>query len=294
MDFTIRENNNGRYISIDANDFEAGINFFTKQSNLFQIQLRGAYGQEKQTIDFNAFDRIAHQLKILSFSGLNGKLEIIENLDSIYNLVNLQKLFINDKINFKLDVSKFPKLTELGVLFSTKITGLEKLSELKKLVISGGYSKIDLAFFQELNSLEELHIYKSSKLENLKGLNYLKNLKKIKLAYNNKLNKIEATKETDLKILHIEKCNQLSDFSCLSENSIIEEIFIDNIASLSFIRDMNSLYKINFFHCEDGNMEPLIASKTLKQINFHPNKKHYTHTIEEVIEITGAQRGRNK
>lgn len=293
MDFRIRENNNGRYIIIDANDFKEGINFFAKQNDLFQIQLRGAYGGEKQILDFSGFRNIANQLKVLSFSGFNGKLEIIEEFDSIYSLEKLEKLFINDKHNFKLDVSKFSGLKELGIVFSSKVEGLENLSNVNKIVISGGYPKIDLTFLQALESIEELHIYKSSKLESLKGIEHLKNLKKLKLAYNGKLENIKMLEETNLKSLHIEKCKQLSDFSYLSNNNSIEELFIDNLDSLTFISNMSSLYKINFMLSKDGDMTPLLGSKQLKQINFHPNKKHYTHTIEEVIETTGAQRGRN-
>ena len=40
-------------------------------------------------------------------------------------------------------------------------------------------------------------------------------------------------------------------------------------------------------------MTPLLELKPEKQINFYPNRKHYSHTIEEIIELTGAKRGRN-
>ena len=38
-------------------------------------------------------------------------------------------------------------------------------------------------------------------------------------------------------------------------------------------------------------MNPLLQSQSLEIINFYPNKKHYTHTIEEINKATSTRRG---
>lgn len=149
----------------------------------------------------------------------------------------------------------------------------------------------NLQRFSELINLRILHIY-SSKIQSIEGIEKLP-IEELSLVRNNYLKDIQTLKELIfLKELNIEKCKLLTDFSFLG-NTSIRELFIDDLDSIKFISSMFSLEKINFWNCKDGDMTPLLELKSLKQINFYPNKKHYSQTIEEIIELTGAKRGRN-
>lgn len=277
----VRKNQNGEYIIVHANNFEKGIEF-AKQNKLFQIQLRGAYGTIKQEIDFNLLSTISEQLKMLSFSGFNGKLESIKNLDAIYELENLETLYVQDKQNFKINISRFKNLKKLSVFFSSNIIELSIAKNLETLVIVGGYSKSDLDFLENLQSLKTLHIYKSSKIKTLNGTQKLTNLSELKLAFNKNLSDIDKIQETHIKKLYIEKCKKLTDFSILKNNSSIQELFITELESLNFVKSMKKIEKIHFWHCEDGDLNPLFESKTLKTVFITKDKKHYTHTQAQI------------
>ena len=290
MELKIRENQHGKYVIIHSNDFSEGIEF-ALQNKVSQIQLRGAIGTITQKIDFGLFKKISNQIKVLSISNLNNT--IIENLEGIYELKNLETIFLSDKLNFELDISKFGNLTQFGGVYTKKTLNLERHKNIKTLVISSGYPAINLSFLNKLENLTTLHIYKANKLDNLVGIENLINLKEITIAHCSKINSIVEILNSRLEKLSIEKCKLLTDFSFLKGNNSIKEIFIDKLDSIEFIKNMPNLERINFWDCIDGDLTPLLNLKRLKQINFYPNKKHYSHTIEEIINITGASRGRN-
>jgi hypothetical protein len=293
MGFIIRENANGPYISIETNNFEEGINF-VKENRLEQIQLKGSITKDVHNIDFKLFESISNQLKTLSISDLNSKISVIQNPDSLYKLRELKTFFINQKIDFNIDFSLFESLTQAGLVYSPKILNLPKASRIETLVITSGYPQKDLIFISSIISLKTLHIYKSSVLENIKGVEKLANLEDLKLAFNTKLNNIEAVNNSGVQKLQIEKCKSLNDFSFLKNNVSIKELFIDELDSIEFITTMANLEKINFWNNKDGDMTPLLKAKGLSQINFFPDKKHYSHTLKEIIEKTGARQGKNK
>ncbi len=293
MELIIRENANGPYVSVETNNFAEGIDF-VKENRLEQIQLKGSIGKSIHYIDFKLFESISTQLKTLSISDFNSKISVIQNPNSLYKLRSLKKLFINQKIDFTIDLSLFENLTQAGLVYSPKILNLNKASKIDTLVITGGYNQKDLVLLESMISLTTLHIYKSSTLENIKGIEKLTNLQDLKLAFDTKLENIEAINDSNVQKLQIEKCKSLNDFSFLKMNVTIKELFIDHLDSIKFLPAMENLEKINFWHNEDGDMTPLLNAKKLTQINFSPNKKHYSHTLEEIIKKTGAKQGRNK
>lgn len=135
-----------------------------------------------------------------------------------------------------------------------------------------------------MRNLEILHIY-SSKIQNLDGVEKL-SIRELSLARNNKLEDIHKINEvSSLENLEIECCKKLLDFSFLKDNSYIEDLFIDKLDSIDFVESMPNLKKINFWNCKDGNMTPLLKSQSLEDVNFYPNKRHYTHTLKEIEEI---------
>ena len=281
MELNIRQNSNGSYISIQTNNFEEGIKF-AKENKLEQIQLKGALDNNKHNVDFKLFESISNQLKILSISDLNSKISIIQNSDSLYKLTSLKKLFINQKIDFNIDLSLFENLVQVGLLFSPKITNLNKASKIETLVITSGYPKEDLTLLDSMASLQTLHIYKSSILENINGIEKLKNLKELKLAFNPKLTNIEAINDSQVEKFQVEKCKNLTNFSILKANNKIKDLFITELDSLQFVSSMRSLEKIHFWDCKDGDLNPLLKSSSLKTAYITSNKKHYSHTQAEI------------
>lgn len=278
LDKTIRENLDGDYLTIHVENFKEGVEY-AAQKKLQQIHLIG--GRAKNVIvDFKELNKLSETLQYISFIQDIGN---VINFESIYNLKEMRKIYIHDKQKFTFDVSRFTKLQHLGGDYWNGLINLDKAYSLTSLVICK-YPFPNLVQFSALRNLEILHIY-GSKIQNLDGVEKL-SISELSLARNNKLDDIHKINEvSSLENLEIECCKKLLDFSFLKGNSNIEDLFIDKLDSIDFVESMPNLKKINFWNCKDGNMTPLLKSQSLEDVNFYPNKRHYTHTLKEIEEI---------
>lgn len=214
------------------------------------------------------------------------------NIEGIYSLEKLE-YFSFDAPIFKIDFSKLPNIKKLFCKYTKNLSNIQCLQKLEELQFVS-FSEDNLTTLSSLGSLQALYLIRGS-FKSLNGVEKLFNLKRLDVSYNAELKDISSISSCpNLKILNIEKCKLLHDYNFLKSNQNIKELFVDTLDSVSFISYMNELEKINFWDCKDGDMTPLTKSKSLKQINFYPNKKHYTHTIEEIIKKTGAKRGLHK
>lgn len=278
LDKTIRENLDGDYLTIHVENFKEGVEY-AAQKKLQQIHLIG--GRAKNVIvDFKELNKLSETLQYISFIQ---DIRNVINFESIYNLKEMRKIYIHDKQKFTFDVSRFTKLQHLGGDYWNGLINLDKAYSLTSLVICK-YPFPNLVQFSALRNLEILHIY-GSKIQNLDGVEKL-SISELSLARNNKLDDIHKINEvSSLENLEIECCKKLLDFSFLKGNSNIEDLFIDKLDSIDFVESMPNLKKINFWNCKDGNMTPLLKSQSLEDVNFYPNKRHYTHTLKEIEEI---------
>ena len=278
LDKTIRENLDGDYLTIHVENFKEGVEY-AAQKKLQQIHLIG--GRAKNVIvDFKELNKLSETLQDISFIQDIGN---VINFESIYNLKEMRKIYIHDKQKFTFDVSRFTKLQHLGGDYWNGLINLDKAYSLTSLVICK-YPFPNLVQFSALRNLEVLHIY-GSKIQNLDGVEKL-SIRELSLARNNKLDDIHKINEvSSLENLEIECCKKLLDFSFLKDNSNIKDLFIDKLDSIDFVESMPNLKKINFWNCKDGNMTPLLKSQSLENVNFYPNKRHYTHTLKEIEEI---------
>lgn len=278
LDKTIRENLDGDYLTIHVENFKEGVEY-AAQKKLQQIHLIG--GRAKNVIvDFKELNKLSETLQDISFIEDIGN---VINFESIYNLKEMRKIYIHDKQKFTFDVSRFTKLQHLGGDYWNGLINLDKAYSLTSLVICK-YPFPNLVQFSALRNLEILHIY-GSKIQNLDGVEKL-SIRELSLARNNKLDDIHKINEvSSLENLEIECCKKLLDFSFLKGNPNIKDLFIDKLDSIDFVESMPNLKKINFWNCKDGNMTPLLKSQSLEDVNFYPNKRHYTHTLKEIEEI---------
>ena len=284
LDKTIRENLDGKYLTIHTEHFREGIEYAAK-IRIQQILLIGRQASDI-TVDFKEFDKLSKSLRVISFIQDIGN---VLNFDSIYNLKEMRNICFQDKQKFTIDISRFTKLQHLGSDYWKGLVNLDKAYSLTSMVICKcPFSNLSL--FSELRNLQILHIY-SSQIRSLDGIEKLP-IKELCLAINNKLEDIHKINEiSTLERLDIELCKMLTDFTFLRGNPYIQDLLIDKPDSIDFIMSMPNLKKINFWNCKDGNMNPLLQSQSLEIINFYPNKKHYTHTIEEINKATSIRRG---
>ncbi len=282
MELKVRENNHGRYVKIHANQFEDGIEF-AKKNNCNEIQLTGPLGQSIDAIDFKPLDLVKEQLTDISFYGFKD-VKKIDSFDAIYSLKKLKRISIQEKQSFKIDLSRFPSLTELGSEYWKGLEHLTECNNLIKLTLTK-YTGKDLKEFTQLKKLAVLHLY-SSKTETLSGVDKIIELKELNLTRDTALASLEGINHANkLQKLHIEKCKLLTDYAILKKNKTISDLFIDNLDSIDFVASMTALEKITFWDCKDGDMAPLLKVPRLKEVAFYPNRKHYTHTKEQINEL---------
>ena len=201
LDKNIRENIDGKYLTIYADDFLEGIEF-ARQIKISQIQFVNM--SNDILIDFINIEKLSEYLQVISFVGI---WENISNLNSIYSLKNIKKIYIQQKQKFTIDISKFPNIIHLGceywrgILFENALS-LTSLGLVK-------FANNNLQQLKKLKKLNALHIY-CSKIKELKGIEYLP-IEILYLARNKYLEDILTIEQLPQLIkLTIEKCSNAS------------------------------------------------------------------------------------
>jgi hypothetical protein len=207
LDKTIWENLDGKCLGIYANQFQEGVEY-ASQIGISQIQLRSVLGREDIDIkvDFKELEKLSKYLRVISFAGV---IENIVNFESIYSLNNIEKIYIQQKQKFTIDISKFPKIAHLGGEYWKGLTNINKATTLTSMVLRK-LPDINLMRISGLQNLRVLHIY-SSKIQSLEGIEKLP-IEVLSLALNRSLEDIRIIKNLKaLKELDIEKCKKITD-----------------------------------------------------------------------------------
>ncbi len=120
----------------------------------------------------------------------------------------------------------------------------------------------------------------------LDGIEGMRRLESLSLIFSPKVvDALKINELSNLVFLYIEKCKNLSDFSFLNGNDSIEEIFISELDSVSFVPEMNKIKSIKFWNLKDGDLNPILKSKTLKSVYFYPDKRNYNYKLDEITEF---------
>ena len=213
-------------------------------------------------------------------------------LDDDFKIVNLKEgrvlsdmqSLVSLSLSHPIEIEwgKLVNLERLELDSDKYVRGLSALKTLRKLLMMS----MGQEGFQEITALENLDNLDigGRRLEHLNGIQSMQSLSSLTIGYASKLYDISPIASLpNLKTLHVERCKNMTDFSPLKGNNVIEKLTLDQVESLDFVPQMQSLYAIKFFNCIDGNLRPLLESRTLKDIFFCPKKKHYTHTLEQLI-----------
>lgn len=266
------------YFEIDPLFLEEGVQIAEKE-NYHSIRIRNLNPEVdlKCHLDFASFNNktFINKLRI----GSNFKLSKYQNTEALSTLTNLTEITLAQPIN--LDLSYFKKLEEV-VVKKDHYLNLDKLVNVKSLYAIK-YMKPDCNEFCSLKSLEFLRLDSSTKLISLTGIEDLDALKWCWFQYLNHLEDAHALCELKgLERLQIEKCKQLTDLTFLTGNRTIKELQVSDVDSLEFVKSMNNLEKINFWNCKSGDLSPLLECPSLREVSFHPEKRHYSHKKDEI------------
>lgn len=266
------------FLEIDPSYLDSGL-LFAKMNMYQNIRIISLNHESDTTytIDFSPFKDLLFIKKLIIDD--NFRIIKIDNIACIETLTSLSYLELNTAISINL--SSLIYLEGLSIKNDKVIWGLNNIPNLKYLqILSSQYE--NLVHINQMNYLDEL-ILNGGKIKSLNGIPSCNKLKLLNCRY---LTDIEAIGTIELKKLYIERCNKIKDLSFLQGNKFLREIFIDNISSLDFLTSLNNLEKFTFWNCIDGNLKPLLECSNLRDIYFYPNKRHYTHSLKDILILT--------
>lgn len=214
------------------------------------------------------------------------KVNKITNTEALYSLDNLESLSCSQKI--KLDFSFLDKLKKLYILYNKNLINLNKLVFVENLFLRS-FNEENCSIINKMKSVKKIRLLGS--YTSLDGIEGMRGLESLSLIFSPKV--VDALKInglSNLVYLYIEKCKNLSDFSFLNGNDSIEEIFISELDSVSFVPEMNKIKSIKFWNLKDGYLNPILKSKTLKSVYFYPDKRNYNYKLDEITEFLSNKR----
>lgn len=224
-----------------------------------------------------------------NLSGLECRMNISTktDLEPLYQIHELRQLGWPGRTSPPIDLSNFPNLEYLSLRHQPSTRGWEKLTKLRVLRLSVTGSN-DLEFLSNLKSLAKLEISDSS-IESLAGIERLPKLERLDIFVTPKLTDISSIpKCKSLRFLYVEKAKRLTDYSPLAESTSIESLkLVTPIDSVEFVPHMKSLKILLFNDINSNDLSPLLQAKSLKQLDFYPEKRSYSHTLAEIKQSLG-------
>jgi hypothetical protein len=221
----------------------------------------------------------------------------------LYSLKNLLSVSCtteygrNLELKTKVDYSKFQsKLQKISVDGNGHIN-FNHLPELRSLSV-GLYNGVSLDEYFHSSCLDTLNLT-SCKIKNLDGIGKSQRMQCLYLAYDRTLSDISALRDVKdtLKLLRIENCAKIKDFSVLAELHNLELLQLSGSNELENLAFLKSLPNLRFFACDmnilDGDLTPCLdipyigMSRKRKHYNLDPNQfsRKVTQRGNEDIEL---------
>lgn len=271
--FLYRKSNNA--FILNSNDLERAKQIML-QDNLNHLEINPNFFRNNDLSFLKEFTFITE----LSIIGLD-----IIDIKEIECLTSLKKLYLAHKFKGTLDFTVFNNLEEC--VFTWGIKGSESIYDanlLKELTIYS-YSNTDFTKFDKLQALENLELL-HSKIDNLKGIENLKELNRLSIVGAKNLENLNGIENLfKLEFLKIDRCKKINDLSILSKLKNLKKIHANDglqINNLDFINNLDNLEEFLFAgntKILDNDLSPLVNSfdhKKLKWILFM-DRKVYSH-----------------
>ena len=188
-------------ITIDFDYLEEGLNY-AQEHNIKEVFVRSEENNVKQMVNFEFLkgrDFIETFHWIVSLSKKS-------DITGLYHLSRLKELRWGGARDFVFDLSFFPLLEEINIGYGAKISGWEKLSQLKRLQLQGVKTD-NLSFLANTTSLEYLRVIRGT-FTSIAGIENCTNLKTLFLQSCTALTKLKPT------ILSLQNLEQLNLEAC--------------------------------------------------------------------------------
>lgn len=147
--------------------------------------------------------------------------------------------------------------------------------------------------FEELPELPHINrlCVNYTNAESLEGLDKIPNLKRLELAYCPKLSSFDGLPDT-LEFLMIEHAKKLCGYEQIAAVKGLKVLRLHecgDIENLNFLDSLPLLTEFRFFNTsvKDGNLQPLIDHIPKLTAAAFNNKRHYSHTLKQVLDELG-------
>jgi internalin A len=266
-----------KMLTMSSNDIDEAIDI-VKQNKIDIIHISPAHGFTRGNLDF--IQNMKNLFGIDIFDSKNIDISAIERCDHL-------KFIRISQTPQPIDLSHLSGLAHLAVTWHRHLTlPSPQKSNLKSLLLSGyKYKTLEsLPYYRNLVSLS-MHC---GSITSLIGLERFQSLKLYHHMYGRNLCDIRPlTKLHLLEDVMLEHCKKIRIEGILEQCKklkVLKYFACPNLPNLSFLQHLKDIEFFSFsnVNIEDGDMTPLLK---LKYFGFYPDKKHYSHTCNELRKI---------
>ncbi|MCX7424705.1 MAG: hypothetical protein NTW96_03610 [Planctomycetia bacterium] len=269
-----------RLLIVDSRHIDECMQYY-RRANLAGLYISKAHGYALDDLRFLKDYPSVKRIVVAYASGIHvSELCAVPDLRSITIADNKQAI----------DFSVFPELEELSIDWHPKVTFPESSKALKSLTLRNyrPQSK-DFTELPDFSNLQFLKVVRTP-VNSLAGLRRFKKLVFLDLAYLSKLERIAGLDAYSLEELRFDVCRKITDHEHVATLPRLWKLILGDcgtVPSLKFLDRMSTLRWFSFVDTNvlDGDMTPCFRLEYAGTLN----KKHYSHTSEEIKAII-AQR----
>lgn len=276
------ENNMGRCLVLKSQWSDDFIEIIRKES-ISVLRLSDSMGWRAENISF------LEKLQDLGLRGVEVYALDVKDLTPLRFIHRLEYLGLQCEFTRAPDFSDFSQLKILKLLWRPIANTIFKCGALQHLNIVN-YPDVDLLKLQAMTELKRLQL-KSRNIQSLAGVECLKNLEFLDLAYCTKLETLAGVEKClELQMVELDNCKKIKDVAVLGELPGLKHFVLANCKN---IRSLQPLSKCSFLeslifvgdtNVEDGELGPLLEMPRLKNMRFM-DRRHYTHKMQDVLSM---------
>lgn len=272
-----------KIVEIDLLHLEEGIRY-VKSEEIYSIKITNS-SDSKEPFDFSLFKDFSDlEVLLISFDVPTTR---IKHIDYLYSL-NINNLVLN-KFDAYIEYGKLQNLKSL-YLHITKHNTLDSLPPQLKILTIQGWKDPDLSGLPRTSGLELL-ILNLCRLESLNGIESFFKLADLRLYGCHQLEDLEALNQLSesLSNLEFEACKRINSqqLSVLKLNQLERLSVLLSLDDIHFVGNFPALKRLGFRSVEDGDLNAIVNHPSMTGVGFPGNKKHYSHTREELNGLLG-------